>query len=83
MNRALARRAACVALNERHKVLNERFPARPLWTIWALPYLEAIAEDYYGTDDPTTVVLYALSNLSGWRGETARQVKLQLNEAIK
>jgi hypothetical protein len=35
----------------------------------------------FGEDDLDTVVLYALSNLSSWRGETARRVKAELQAA--
>lgn len=38
--------------------------------------------DTYGYDDAETVVIYALSNLTGWRGETARRVKRELQTAL-
>ena len=39
-------------------------------------------DDAYGYDDAETVVIYALSNLNGWRGETARRVKRELQTAL-
>jgi hypothetical protein len=67
--------------------LNEQYPytgkPRPSWLSYAGPYivamaqLESIDEDY-GADSGKSVVLYALSNLSYWRGDTARAVKAEL-----
>jgi hypothetical protein len=36
-------------------------------------------QDYY-YDSGTSVVMYALSNLQQWRGEVARQVKIELKQ---
>lgn len=49
----------------------------------AKPYLDAMRElnsinDNYGQDDAKSIVLYFLSNASGWRGETAKSVKAEL-----
>jgi len=41
-----------------------------------------INENYYA-DTAESVVLYALGNLTSWRGETARLVKAQLKEHLK
>lgn len=53
----------------------------------AKPYVEAMmmldtVDDYYYHDSGREVVLYALSNLSTWRGETARQVKAELRAML-
>lgn len=49
----------------------------------AVPYVNAMRsldtlDDNYGDDDAESVVIYALSNLSTWRGETATRVKREL-----
>ena len=54
----------------------------------AKPYIEAMTSlvapsDNYGCDSAKSGVLYALSNLSGWRGDTARAVKAELKALIK
>lgn len=54
---------------------------------YAAPYLQAMAhlaslEDTYFADDGRSIVLYFLANASGWRGETARQVKAELNRRL-
>lgn len=54
----------------------------------AKPYVDAMAQldsinDQYYADDARSVVLYALSNLSTWRGETAKAVKLELKALLK
>ena len=50
---------------------------------YASGYVEAMRtlrniNDSYGYDDGETIVVYALSNLASWRGETAKQVKAEL-----
>lgn len=50
---------------------------------WSMPYLQALmscssAIDRYFEDDARSLVAYALSNLTGWRGDTARRVKAEL-----
>lgn len=54
----------------------------------ARPYVKALQfmpttdlSSPFGEDDADTVVLYALSNLNTWRGETARRVKAELKAA--
>jgi hypothetical protein len=60
----------------------------PSWVIYATPYivamsrLESIDEDYFA-DTAHSVVCYALSNLSYWRGDVAKSVKLELKALIK
>ena len=50
----------------------------------AEPYLEAMAsmesvDTCYGLDTGRSVVNYFLANAVGWRGETARRIKAELN----
>jgi len=52
------------------------------------PYLEAMSEletvnDNYYADSGRSVVLYALSNMGSYRGETARKLKKELKEMLK
>jgi hypothetical protein len=54
----------------------------------AKPYLDAMScfnsvNDSYGMDTGKSVVLYFLCNASSYRGETARQVKRELNKRVK
>ena len=54
----------------------------------AKPYVDAMAfmnsiDDNYGLDDGRGIVAYALGNLSSWRGDTARNVKAELNRRLK
>lgn len=54
----------------------------------AVPYLNAMAtmnsvDDNYGADSGKSIVIYFLSNAQTWRGETARNVKAELNKRIK
>ena len=67
--------------------LNQKLPMStptkvPSYIISSKPYLRAIAYDNYGYDDPVMCVLYALSNLTSWRGEQARELKRQLKDSI-
>lgn len=53
----------------------------------AAPYLSAMLclsspEDKYGLDDGHSIVLYFLSNASGFRGARARQLKQELKQAV-
>lgn len=50
---------------------------------YARPYLIAMMNQDYGLEDPVMVVLYALDNLTSWRGEDARRVKAALNAEVK
>ena len=58
------------------------------WYVYAEAYvtpmksLESLS-DTYGADSAESIVLYALSNLTSWRGETARRVKAELNGMLK
>ena len=54
----------------------------------AVPYVQAMqsldkATESYGADSAKTIVVYALSNLSTWRGEKAREIKKELNAILK
>lgn len=68
--------------------------AREIYSSWdkiyfgAKPYLQAMLtmdsiHDNYGMDSGTSIVAYFLSNASGWRGETAKRVKKELNDMLK
>jgi hypothetical protein len=51
------------------------------------PYLSAMFDlnkitDIYMYDSAESVVRYALSNLTGWRGETAKRVKAELKAML-
>ena len=61
-------------------------PPKARWA--ANPYLEAMrsldtVSDTYGADDARSIILYALSNLTAWRGETARACKAELKQHLK
>lgn len=54
----------------------------------AAPYLQAMSslrsiKDMYGCDSARDIVAYFLSNASTWRGDVARRIKKELNDAIK
>jgi len=54
----------------------------------AVPYIDAAeclntCRDSYGADSGTSVVLYLLSNLSTYKGETAKALKAELKEHCK
>jgi len=60
----------------------------PSWVSYATPYITAMAmlesiDDEYYADTAYSVVCYALSNLSHWRGDVAKSVKLELKALIK
>lgn len=53
----------------------------------AKPYVDAMAQmdrvtEPYGLDPGYEMVLYALSNLQTWRGETARRVKAEMKAML-
>lgn len=53
----------------------------------ARPYLDAMLDlltinDTYGADSAYTVVVYFLSNASGYRGDTAKLVKAELKRRV-
>jgi hypothetical protein len=54
----------------------------------AKPYLNAMRSltlmtDKYILDDGESIVRYLLCNLSGWKGETARRIKAELQARLK
>lgn len=54
---------------------------------YALPYLQAMfsltdMNSYYYHDDAKSIILYFLSNASGYRGPVARLVKAELNRRV-
>lgn len=55
---------------------------------WAGAYLEPMTtldtvHDTYGMDSGRSIVMYALSNLSAWRGDDARRIKAELKAHLK
>lgn len=51
----------------------------------AVPYLDAMSSldritDNYGMDSGKSIVLYFLSNATGWRGATAKRIKAELKK---
>jgi hypothetical protein len=44
--------------------------------------LDSLA-DSYGADTARSIVLYLLSNLGQWRGDTARSIKAELRAMLK
>lgn len=54
---------------------------------YARPYLDAMkslvtpAQPYFA-DSGTSIVLYFLSNATGWRGDAARRIKAELKEMV-
>ena len=54
----------------------------------AVPYLEAMLTlnsiiDPYYNDSGTSIVAYFLSNATTWKGQVAREVKVELNKRLK
>jgi hypothetical protein len=54
----------------------------------AVPYLSAMhhldnINDYYFLDSAKSIVAYFLSNATTWRGDKAREIKLELKKLIK
>lgn len=53
----------------------------------AKPYVDAMAtlddiSERYDCDSGKMIVLYFLGNAATWRGETARQIKLELKQMV-
>ena len=75
------------------EILIEWFPAISAGTskpfqIHARPYAEAMLSlssirDNYGLETGDGIVLYFLSNVAQWRGDTARRIKSELNVHLK
>lgn len=54
----------------------------------AEPYLSAMSSlnsihDKYYMDDAKTIVLYFLSNAGAWKGDKAKEIKLELKQMLK
>lgn len=56
------------------------YAARPY--LWAMGSFDTI-NDTFGFDSARSVVLYFLSNASGWRGDVAKRVKLELKAHLR
>jgi len=75
------------------EILIEWFPAMSAGTskpfqIHARPYAEAMLSmskisDNYGLETGEGIVLYFLTNVAQWRGDTARRIKAELNQHLK
>ena len=69
---------------EIYGAMERQYPTgAPNWWAYAKPYVDAMLsldsiDDNYYYDSGRSVVLYLLSNLSYWRGETARAIKAEL-----
>ena len=56
-------------------------------SIHAQPYIEAMQSlgsinDTFWLDSARSVVVYFLANAQGWRGDTARRIKKELNAML-
>lgn len=74
-------------LSELASIIEVECNGKP-WYVYAKPYVKAMRSldsinDVYVADSGESVVLYALSNLSYWRGDTAREVKAELKAHLK
>lgn len=54
----------------------------------AKPYLDAMSQlhspsDKFYAEDGKSIILYFLSNASGWRGDVAKRIKSELKEMAK
>ena len=70
-----------------HEIAAEVRKTWPKVNFAAEPYLAAMEcigsiEEDYGADSARSVVLYFLSNATGWRGEAARRIKAELNSLV-
>ena len=58
------------------------------WYVYAEAYvtpmksLESLSDRFY-EDSAESIVMYALANLTSWRGESARRIKAELNGMLK
>lgn len=58
------------------------------WYLYAQPYVSAMknltrVSDTYYADSGSSVIAYALANLSSWRGDKARAIKAELKALLK
>jgi hypothetical protein len=57
--------------------------ARTYAQAYLIPMRElSTVRDSYGYDDGDSIVRYALSNLTSWRGEDARRIKAELKSHL-
>ena len=70
-----------ILMDTRIEIIKARFKYSEYAETYALNYDEAF--NHYGINGLKTQVLYVQSNLTYWRGETARAVKLDLKNAVK
>lgn len=59
---------------------NVNYAARPY--LDAMFSLDSIYDDYYD-DSGSEIVAYFLGNATGWRGDTAKRIKKELNAMLK
>jgi hypothetical protein len=62
-------------------------PSKANYRAWAAPYLEAMltmrnVNTPYYLDSGREIVLYFLSNTTGWKGADARRIKKELRDAL-
>ena len=79
----MARKLYEIAADIRADYASKGKPVHP----WAKPYVDAMATlsemtDMYGLDSGDYCMRYALSNLSSWRGDKAREVKAEMREML-
>ena len=75
-----------IAAEIAQSALHEKYTKGGQWPSWynySAQYVEAMLcltsiDDYYYHDTARSVVLYALSSLQYWKGDTARRVKAEL-----
>lgn len=58
------------------------------WYVYAEAYVTPMKSltsmsDTYFADSAESIVMYALANLTSWRGESARRIKAELNGMLK
>lgn len=54
----------------------------------AVPYIEAMCgltsvDEMYGCDSAKSILAYFLANANTWRGDTARAIKVEINQLLK
>lgn len=72
--------ARLIEKDHRNSRKNLPFGAKPY--VDALKYLEHVGQNY-GADSGKSIVAYALSNLTSWKGPVARAVKAELKARLK
>jgi len=72
--------ARLIEKDHRNSQKNLPFGAKPY--VDALKYLDHVGQNY-GADSGKSIVAYALSNLTSWKGPVARAVKAELKARLK